>query len=79
MKNVLYVETMERNLIPPFILHEAGLIVNDVPRTHCGEELNDESHCIIDRSTGMKIRLFLKGIFSGLLEIITVMTMSWLC
>ena len=65
MKNVLYVETMERNLIPPFILREAGLIVNDVPRIHCGEELNDESHCIIDRSTGMKIRMFLRGIFSG--------------
>jgi hypothetical protein len=65
MKNVLYVQTMERNLIPPFILRKAGLIVNDVPRINCGKELNDESHCIIERDVGMKIRLSLRGIFSG--------------
>jgi hypothetical protein len=29
--NALYVPTMDHNLIPPFILREAGLIVNETP------------------------------------------------
>ena len=31
IKNALYVPSMNHNLIPPFILREAGLIMNDVP------------------------------------------------
>ena len=34
VRNALHVESMHHNLIPPFILREAGLIVNDVPRIH---------------------------------------------
>ena len=37
MRNALYIPTMKHNLIPPFIMREAGLVVNDVPRIHCGE------------------------------------------
>ena len=33
--DVLYVPSMGHNLIPPFVLREAGFIVNDVPRIHC--------------------------------------------
>ena len=64
LKNALYVPTMERNLIPPFIIREAGLQVNDVPRIHCGEDLNDDSHCIICKDAGLKIPLRLRGVFS---------------
>lgn len=32
VKNVLYVPSMEHNLIPPFVMREAGIIVNDVPK-----------------------------------------------
>ena len=33
--DVLFVPSMEHNLIPPFILREAGFIVNDIPRIQC--------------------------------------------
>jgi hypothetical protein len=65
MKNALYIPSMERNLIPPFVMREAGLLVNDVPRIHCGEELTNESHCIISKEAGLRIPLQLRGIFSG--------------
>jgi hypothetical protein len=65
MKNALYIPSMERNLIPPFVTREAGLIVNDVPRIHCGKELNNESHCIVSKEADMRIPLQLRGIFSG--------------
>ena len=32
--NALYVPSMNHNLIPPFIMREAGIIVNDVPKIH---------------------------------------------
>eukprot|EP00956_Cyclotella_meneghiniana_P018591 scaffold31024_cov85-Cyclotella_meneghiniana.AAC.2 len=64
VRNALYVESMDRNLIPPFIMREAGLIVNDVPRIHCYTDLDNDSHCIICREIGLKIPLRLRGIFS---------------
>ena len=57
LKNALYVPTMERNLIPPFIIREAGLQVNNVPRIHCGEDLHDDSLCIICKDAGLKMPL----------------------
>eukprot|EP00956_Cyclotella_meneghiniana_P034439 scaffold104886_cov86-Cyclotella_meneghiniana.AAC.1 len=45
-------------------MREAGLIVNDVPRIHCDDDLDSESHCIICREIGLKIPLRLRGIFS---------------
>ena len=63
MKNALHVPTMERSLIPPFIMREAGLQVYDVPSIRC-EELSDECHCIIDEDIGLRIPLCLRGIFS---------------
>jgi hypothetical protein len=60
---VLYVKSMDNNLIPPFILREAGLIVNDKPKIHCGNPtVND--HTIQDPETGLFIKLNLDGIFS---------------
>jgi hypothetical protein len=52
-------------LIHPFIIREAGLIVNDVPRINCYEELNNDSHCITAKDAGLKILLYLRGIFSS--------------
>ena len=40
-KNVLYIESMDDNLIPPFILREAGLIVNDTAKIHCGDAVTE--------------------------------------
>ena len=37
-RNVLYIPTMEINLIPPFIMREGGVTVNDVAKIHCAKE-----------------------------------------
>ena len=63
-RNALYVPSMDHNLIPPFIMREANLIVNDVPKQHCDQPTND-SHTIQDLTTGLQIQLKLEGIFSG--------------
>ena len=48
VRNALHVKSMAHNLVPPFILREAGLLVNDVPRIHTKpEELTNETHCIV--------------------------------
>ena len=71
MKNALYVPSMNHNLVPPFILREAGLVVNDVPKIHTrAQELTNETHCVISspdedgNGTDLKIHMKLDGIFS---------------
>ena len=44
VKNALHIPSMQHNLIPPFIMREADLEVNDVPRIHNREKLIRESH-----------------------------------
>ena len=61
--DVLYVPSMDHNLIPPFVLREAGFIVNDVPRIHC-QEVTRESHSIISEDGDLRIPLRLHGVFS---------------
>ena len=39
VKNALDVPSMNHNLAPPFILQEAGLIVNDVPKSTPGRSI----------------------------------------
>ena len=69
VRNALHVKSMHHNLIPPFILREAGLKVNDIPRIHTdADELNNETHCIVSEGKGtnaeLKIPLRLDGVFS---------------
>ena len=54
---------MEINLIPPFILREAGVTVNDKPKIHASDPSSD-NHAIIFENNGLKIPLKLNGIFS---------------
>ena len=62
-RNALHVPSMDNNLIPPFIMHEAGLIVNDVPKIHADDpEIKD--HSIAFPDTDLRIPLQLWGIFS---------------
>ena len=45
--NVLHIESMDDNLIPPFILREAGLIVNKRAKIHCKPgTATEEDHTI---------------------------------
>ena len=47
LRNILYIEGMDDNLIPPFILREAGLIVNEQAKMHCQEgTVTEEDHTI---------------------------------
>eukprot|EP00957_Ditylum_brightwellii_P128393 9792090-Ditylum_brightwellii.AAC.1 len=34
VRNTLHVPSMDHNLIPPFMLREAGITVNDTPKIH---------------------------------------------
>lgn len=61
--NALYIPSMSHHLIPPFILREAGLKVNDVPKIQSPDP-DEETHTIRDSDTGMRIQLQLNGIFS---------------
>ncbi len=54
---------MDNHLIPPFIMREAEIVVNDVPKIHVVDpDVSDYS--IYFRETDMKIPLSLNGIFS---------------
>ena len=71
IKNALYITSMNNNLVPPFIMREAGLIVNDVPRVHIWQEdLTNQTNCIVsmvegdDNGTNLNISIKLDGIFS---------------
>ena len=58
-----HIPTMKHNLVPPFIMREAGLFVNDVPKIHC-QDPKVEDHSIFDPETLMRIPLKMQGIFS---------------
>ena len=63
IRNALHIETMQHNLIPPFIMREGGVQVNDIPKMHCTDPDIDD-HCISFKDTELRIPLQLKGIFS---------------
>ena len=39
-RNSIYIPSMENKLIPQFILREARILVNDIARIHCGENVS---------------------------------------
>ena len=46
-RNVLYVESMQHNLLPPFILRAAGITVNERAKIHTDpDEMSSEDHSI---------------------------------
>ena len=51
IRNALHVPSMQNNLTPPFILREAGITVNDVPKIHIDDPTEDD-HAIIFKETG---------------------------
>ena len=64
VRNALHVPSMAHNLVPPFVMREAGLMVNDVPKIHCGDGVTCKSHCIISEDPSLRISLHLDGVFS---------------
>ena len=63
MRNALLIPTMDHNLIPPFLIREAGLFLDETPKYHASLP-TVSNHSIIDSDTGMHIHLDLNGIFS---------------
>ena len=62
-RNALHVPHLKNNLIPPFIMRAAGVLVNDRPKIHCKDPTVDD-HCIQFEDCDLRIPLQLSGIFS---------------
>ena len=63
IKNALYVPTMTSNLIPPFILREAGIQVRDTAKIHVDDPTISD-HAITVPEEHLHIPLRLNGVFS---------------
>jgi hypothetical protein len=63
VRNALHVPSMKNNLIPPFVLREAGVKVQDTPKIQVNEPSVDD-HSILFPETGFRIPLSLWGTFS---------------
>ena len=55
--------SMHHHLIPPCIMREAGLKVNNIHKMYCADPSIDD-HCISFKDTHLRIQLQLNGIFS---------------
>ena len=62
-RNALHIPSMTHNLIPPFILREAGITVNEAAKIHC-ENPTSQDHAIIIKEPKVVIPLQLNGTFS---------------
>jgi hypothetical protein len=54
MRNALLIHSMDHNLIPPFLIREAGLLLDKTPK-HQLEHPMIDNHAIVDPVTGMWI------------------------
>ena len=63
IRGALYVPSMDHNLLPPFMLREAGITVRDTPKIQVTDP-TEEDHAITFPETGFRIPLSLWGIFS---------------
>ena len=59
----LHVPSVTHNLLPPFMLREAGITINEVPKIHVSLP-TEEHHAIIFQETNFQIPLSLHGTFS---------------
>jgi hypothetical protein len=62
-RNVLHVMTMDHDLVPPFLLQEAGLLVNAVPKIHV-KDPDVTHHSLYFEEADLCIPLALWGVFS---------------
>ena len=63
IQNALQVPSMSNNLIPPFIMQENRIMVNECAKIHC-EDPTREDHAIIFKGYDLRIPIQLHGIFS---------------
>ena len=63
MRNVLLIPSMDHNLLPPFLVREASLFLDETPKFQ-STDVSLENHTIYDEVTGLRIHLQLNGTFS---------------
>jgi len=63
MRNALLIPTMDHNLLPPFLIREASLFIDETPKFQ-STSLSKNNHTICDDETGMMIDLQIRGTFS---------------
>ena len=61
--HTIHILSMTNNVVPPFVLREAGIVVNDKAKLHTVNPTNDD-HVIIFKETSFQIPLTLWGVFS---------------
>ena len=63
IRRELHVPSMTHNLLPPFMLRESGIQINEVPKIHVTSP-TEEHHAIIFQETNFRIPLTLHGTLS---------------
>ena len=63
VRDALHVPSMKNNLIPPFVLREAGVQVNDVPKIQLSDP-TESDHSLYFPEGELRIPLSLWGVFS---------------
>jgi hypothetical protein len=63
IRNALHVPSMQNNLIPPFMIREAGIILHDTPKMQVEHPTVDD-HSIYFPETKFRIPMSLWGVFS---------------
>ena len=63
VRNALSVPSMDHNLIPPFIIKEAGVDIKCVPKIQCKNPEEDD-HSVYFKEENLRIPLRLHGVFS---------------
>ena len=63
IRNALHVPSMKHNLVPPFIIREEGIQVNDTPKIQVNDPTTSD-HSIYFPETDFRIPLSLWGVFS---------------
>jgi hypothetical protein len=61
--NALYVPSLDHNLLPRFMMREAGVIVQDTPKIQL-DDPSGEEHALAFPETGFRFPLSLWGVFS---------------
>ena len=63
VRNALHIPSMKNNLIPPFIMREGGVVVNDVPKFQC-KDPTVKDHTISFETCELRTPMQLKRNFS---------------
>lgn len=63
IRNALLIPSMDHNLLPPFLVREASLFLDETPKFQ-STDVSKANHAIVDDQSGLHIHLQLNGTFS---------------